>query len=74
MIRRKNERRRVSRELHDGVNQLLVAAKYRLDNVGKEQDEQKKKEFELDASKNAMEQAIVELRRISRDLRPPTIG
>ncbi len=67
-----NERRRVSRELHDGVNQLLVAAKYRLDNVSQEANEEKK-ELELDASKNAMEQAIVELRRISRDLRPPQL-
>ncbi|ANQ29336.1 cache domain-containing protein [Vibrio natriegens] len=67
-----NERHRVSRELHDGVNQLLVAAKYRLDNVTKEQDDEKK-QLELDASKNAMEQAIVEVRRISKDLRPPQL-
>lgn len=67
-----NERHRVSRELHDGVNQLLVAAKYRLDNVSKETDDGKK-EQELDASKDAMELAIVELRRISRDLRPPQL-
>jgi two-component system NarL family sensor kinase len=67
-----NERHRVSRELHDGVNQLLVAAKYRLDNVTKERDEEKK-ELELDASKNAMEQAIIEVRRISKDLRPPQL-
>ncbi|MEI8656217.1 cache domain-containing protein [Vibrio sp. Hal054] len=67
-----NERQRVSRELHDGVNQLLVAAKYRLDNVGKELN-QEKQVRELDASKQVMEQAIVELRRISRDLRPPQL-
>ncbi|MFC5080507.1 Signal transduction histidine-protein kinase/phosphatase DegS [Vibrio thalassae] len=67
-----NERSRVSRELHDGVNQLLVAAKYRLENVTKENDNVEK-EAELSASKNAMEQAIVELRRISRDLRPPQL-
>ncbi|WP_194438342.1 cache domain-containing protein [Vibrio fluminensis] len=67
-----NERQRVSRELHDGVNQLLVAAKYRLDNVKKEQNSSKK-HVELDASKVAMEQAIVELRRISQDLRPPQL-
>ncbi|WP_394145707.1 cache domain-containing protein [Vibrio atypicus] len=67
-----NERQRVSRELHDGVNQLLVAAKYRLDNVDKEKDDTKKA-LELDASKDAMEQAIVELRRISKDLRPPQL-
>lgn len=67
-----NERQRVSRELHDGVNQLLVAAKYRLDNVNKEKNEIEK-EIELDASKNAMEQAIIELRRISKDLRPPQL-
>jgi len=67
-----NERQRVSRELHDGVNQLLVAAKYRLDNVGKELN-QEKQVRELDASRQVMEQAIVELRRISRDLRPPQL-
>ncbi|MBD0786656.1 cache domain-containing protein [Vibrio sp. Y2-5] len=67
-----NERQRVSRELHDGVNQLLVAAKYRLDNVGKELH-QEKQVNELNASKKVMEQAIVELRRISRDLRPPQL-
>lgn len=67
-----NERQRVSRELHDGVNQLLVAAKYRLDNVGKELN-QEQQVRELDASKRVMEQAIVELRRISRDLRPPQL-
>ncbi|MGF1909707.1 cache domain-containing protein [Vibrio kasasachensis] len=67
-----NERQRVSRELHDGVNQLLVAAKYRLDNVSKQQNDTKKT-LELDASKAAMEQAIVELRRISQDLRPPQL-
>ena len=67
-----NERKRVSRELHDGVNQLLVAAKYRLENLQKEPDEALK-EGELQASKQAMEQAIVELRRISRDLRPPQL-
>ncbi len=67
-----NERQRVSRELHDGVNQLLVAAKYRLDNVRKERNEIKKNS-ELDASKMAMEHAIVELRRISQDLRPPQL-
>ncbi len=67
-----NERQRVSRELHDGVNQLLVAAKYRLDNVGKELDQEKQLR-ELDDSKRVMEQAIVEVRRISRDLRPPQL-
>ncbi|WP_412497371.1 cache domain-containing protein [Vibrio furnissii] len=67
-----NERQRVSRELHDGVNQLLVAAKYRIDNVQREQDEQRK-QTELEASKAVMEHAIVELRRISRDLRPPQL-
>ncbi|MDG3087078.1 cache domain-containing protein [Vibrio hannami] len=67
-----NERKRVSRELHDGVNQLLVAAKYRLDNLAQEKDDAKK-EQELTASKSAMEHAIVELRRISRDLRPPQL-
>lgn len=67
-----NERKRVSRELHDGVNQLLVAAKYRLDNVSQERNDVLKG-VELEASKVALEQAIIELRRISRDLRPPQL-
>lgn len=67
-----NERKRVSRELHDGVNQLLVAAKYRMDNSQQEHDEIQRQR-ELNASKDAMEHAIVELRRISRDLRPPQL-
>lgn len=67
-----NERKRVSRELHDGVNQLLVAAKYRLENVNREKNPAKK-EGELEASKQAMDHAIIELRRISRDLRPPQL-
>ncbi|WP_418114388.1 cache domain-containing protein [Vibrio scophthalmi] len=64
-----NERRRVSRELHDGVNQLLVAAKLRLDNVSAVFNDQKTHR-ELGESKLAMDRAIVEVRRISRDLRP----
>ncbi|WP_428776290.1 cache domain-containing protein, partial [Vibrio sp.] len=80
-----NERQRVSRELHDGVNQLLVAAKYRLDNVFQgeknvsqgEQNashgEQQVTNTELQASRQAMDQAIIELRRISQDLRPPQL-
>ncbi|WP_026971633.1 cache domain-containing protein [Aliagarivorans marinus] len=63
------ERSRVSKELHDGINQLLVAAKYRLDNLRSGTMTARQLE-QWQASQEVMDQAIVEIRRISRDLRP----
>jgi two-component system, NarL family, sensor histidine kinase UhpB len=65
------ERRRVARELHDSVNQILSSVKFRLQSI----------EGKLDAgtvvepgdvlqAKVYLEKAIQEVRRISRNLRP----
>lgn len=62
------ERQRVARELHDGVNQLLSSAKYRLSNLW-EQDGARSGESVLQAL-DLVHRAIAEVRLISRNLRP----
>lgn len=73
-----DERKRVSRELHDGINQLLVSVRYKLD-MAKNQLEKSDhlKEASINKSSDFIDQAdvilssgIQEVRRISRDLRP----
>lgn len=56
-----SERRRVARELHDSVNQILSSVKFKLE--GMEGREAAK-------AKHYLERAIQEVRRISRNLRP----
>jgi PAS domain S-box-containing protein len=62
------ERQRVARELHDGVNQLLASAKYRLGSITQKRSgpygEDIRQVGEL------VEKAIGEVRLISRNLRP----
>jgi len=73
------ERRRVSRELHDVINQLLVSIKYKLENyVDKQQNS-----IQDDSATNYLkditnavvflEDVIAEVRRISHDLRPSVL-
>jgi PAS domain S-box-containing protein len=62
------ERQRVARELHDGVMQLLSAAKYRL-NLSSRQSA-KTTEEPLEQVRQLLSKAIVEVRLISRNLRP----
>lgn len=68
-----NERRRISRELHDGLGQLLSAAKLNfgmidIGNNNKEKSAEIVKQVDTIISK-----AIVEARRIAHDLRPTTL-
>lgn len=65
-----NERRRFSRELHDGVNQLLVAAKYRIDIALGKSNHLNHLETELDKAKDTLDEAIYEVRHLSHQLRP----
>lgn len=65
-----NERRRFSRELHDGVNQLLVAAKYRIDIALGKSSHLNHLETELDKAKDTLDEAIYEVRHLSHQLRP----
>lgn len=66
------ERGRVARELHDGISQLLVGVRYALDNTSRRL---KRGDLEralppLDRGIETLGDAITEVRRISRDLRP----
>jgi two-component system NarL family sensor kinase len=65
------ERGRVARELHDGISQILVGVRYRLElakRLTAKGDAGASKA--LDESITGLQGAIGEVRRISRDLRP----
>jgi len=76
-----DERKRVSRELHDGINQLLVSVRYKLDNAKSQLSKsQQAKDPEINNAENIISEAdeilssgIQEVRRISRDLRPTVL-
>jgi signal transduction histidine kinase len=67
-----NERRRVSRELHDGVNQLLSSVKFRIQSIHSRLPEKGEESVvaEVEATRELLERAIHEVSRISRNLRP----
>ena len=65
------ERGRVARELHDGISQILVGIRYALDNARRRfQRGDAKAGDALETGIENLGQAINEVRRISRDLRP----
>ena len=65
------ERGRVARELHDGISQILVGIRYALDNARRRLSRGEAGAGEsLDKGLDALGEAISEVRRISRDLRP----
>lgn len=66
-----HERRRFARDLHDGINQLLVAVKYRLESATKKvaRNELLLSE-DLNGCTDVLDDTIREVRRISHDLRP----
>ena len=65
------ERGRVARELHDGISQILVGVRYALDNARRRLSRGADNADEpLDKGIASLTEAISEVRRISRDLRP----
>jgi two-component system NarL family sensor kinase len=69
-----DERKRVSRELHDGINQLLVSVRYKLDTaknklLNNASDTPQISQI-IDDADDILSSGIQEVRRISRDLRP----
>jgi len=66
------ERRRVARELHDSVNQLLSSVKFRIQSLEARMPAGDGGALHDDAEKTRalLDKAILEVRRISRNLRP----
>ncbi len=65
------ERRRVSRDLHDSVNQLLASVRFRVETLEEVTANARPVVREtLDKAKELLETAMQEVRRISRNLRP----
>jgi len=65
------ERQRLSRELHDGLGQVLIALKLKLENVGSSEDSNAQKI--LHEVKHTFNTTIDEVRRISNDLMPAVL-
>ena len=66
-----HERRRFARDLHDGINQLLVAVKYRLESATtKVQRNETLQTSDLEGCTDVLDDTIQEIRKISHDLRP----
>ncbi len=68
------ERRRVARELHDGINQLLVSVKYKIESFANNFNQTGKAALDdVQKALSFLEEAISEVRRISHDLRPSVL-
>ncbi len=65
-----DERKRVSRELHDSISQLLVSAKYGIESALGHTRKGSKISQPIEKSITVLDEAISEVRRISMDLRP----
>jgi PAS domain S-box-containing protein len=65
------ERRRVARELHDGVNQILSSISFRMEAMdAKLADHNVKAKEDVQKARLILDKAVKEVRRISENLRP----
>lgn len=72
MTDRESERKRLARELHDGIIQDLLSFNYQLAELENSEPALERRK-ELGALRENIRQAVVELRQVCSDLRPPTI-
>ncbi len=68
-----NERKRVSTDLHDGISQLLVSARYSLDVAAAKATKHPTIQAPIEKSMETILTAISEIRRISIALRPSVL-
>jgi len=64
------ERRRVARDLHDGVIQLLSSVQFRLKSGGEMRDRKRISSRAMGEASRLLDESISEIRRISHNLRP----
>ncbi|MRI35032.1 histidine kinase [Endozoicomonas sp. OPT23] len=64
------QRRQFARELHDGINQLMVSIKLRINLVHKKWNNEPLAKEHLGKAAEMLDMAIQEVRRVSHDLRP----
>ncbi len=67
------ERRRVSRELHDGISQLIASAKFSLETAEIKIKNNKNPDDDIAVAQKRIGQTLQDLRRISRDLHPAVL-
>ena len=70
------EKRRLSRELHDGINQMLVSCKFRIElasNKLQRGDDETVVKAELLKAEALINQTINDVRQVSHDLRPTVL-
>ncbi len=67
------ERKRVSTELHDSISQLLVSVRYGLEMIQSDASRIPDLKANADKCMRTLDNAISEVRRISRDLRPSVL-
>ena len=70
-----NERKRVSRELHDGLQQTLTAIKLKVEAflLGMNKTRMKEKAKTLEPIVSMIQESVQEIRRIQANLRPPML-
>lgn len=67
-----DEKKHLARELHDGINQLLVSSKCHLELLKDKVDDERLRSH-LDKSQHSLMMAINEVRHISHQLRPSAL-
>jgi PAS domain S-box-containing protein len=67
------ERKRIAREIHDGIGQSLSAIKFRIESILQQKGKWKEKEKSLEELVPLIRECIDESRRVQMDLRPSMI-